>query len=67
MRSYGDKPADFMRLVPSGLLPAIVVETEGGKQVITESQVRVEIDLVLIIGNTISDWSFITKFTTFQF
>jgi len=43
MRSYGDKPADFMRLVPSGLLPAIVVETEGGKQVITESQVIMEL------------------------
>jgi len=44
MRSYGDKPADFMRLVPSGLLPAIVVESAGGKkQVITESSVIMEL------------------------
>jgi len=43
MRSYGDKPADFLRLVPSGLLPAIVVETSAGKQVITESQVIMEL------------------------
>lgn len=35
MRCYGDKPADFMRIVPSGLLP--VLEYKG--QIITESAV----------------------------
>lgn len=35
MRCYGDKPAEFLRKVPSGLLP--VLEVEG--QVITESAV----------------------------
>jgi glutathione S-transferase len=35
MRSYGDKPREFLQKVPSGLLPAI--EVNG--QVITESQV----------------------------
>ena len=35
MRSYGDKPAEFLRKVPNGLLPAI--EVNG--QVITESSV----------------------------
>eukprot|EP00977_Amphora_coffeiformis_P018752 scaffold6695_cov155-Amphora_coffeaeformis.AAC.5 len=39
MRSYGDKPPDFMRKVPGGLLPAI--EVNG--QVITESQVIMEL------------------------
>jgi len=39
MRSYGDKPAEFLRKVPSGLLPAI--EVNG--QVITESQVIMEL------------------------
>ena len=40
MRSYGDKPESFLRMVPSGLLPALVVETgDGRKQTITESQV----------------------------
>lgn len=44
MRSYGDKPNDFLNLVPNGLLPAIVVERGGGKkQVITESQVIMEL------------------------
>jgi len=44
MRSYGDKPKDFLNLVPSGLLPAIVVEGSGGKkQVITESSVIMEL------------------------
>jgi len=43
MRSYGDKPAEFLRMVPSGLLPAIVVETSAGQQVITESQVIMEL------------------------
>jgi glutathione S-transferase len=39
MRSYGDKPASFLRKVPNGLLPAIEV---NGK-VITESQVIMEL------------------------
>lgn len=40
MRSYGDKPESFLRIVPSGLLPALTVETnDGRKQTITESQV----------------------------
>lgn len=26
MRSYGDKPAEFLRMVPNGLLPAIVLD-----------------------------------------
>jgi len=44
MRSYGDKPKEFLKLVPSGLLPAIVVEDAGGnKQTITESQVIMEL------------------------
>jgi len=44
MRSYGDKPAEFMRIVPSGLLPAITVEGAGGKQqVITESAVIMQL------------------------
>ena len=34
MRSYGDKPADFLRMVPGGLLPAIVIDN---KRVQTES------------------------------
>lgn len=44
MRSYGDKPREFMQKVPSGLLPAIQVELANGrKQVITESQVIMEL------------------------
>ena len=44
MRSYGDKPAEFMRMVPGGLLPALTVEMEDGrKQTITESQVIMEL------------------------
>jgi len=39
MRSYGDKPAEFMRKVPNGLLPAIEVD---GK-VITESRIIMEL------------------------
>ena len=39
MRSYGDKPREFMQKVPGGLLPAI--EVQG--QVITESQVIMEL------------------------
>jgi hypothetical protein len=40
MRSYGDKPPEFLRKVPGGLLPAI--EVNGG-QIITESQVIMEL------------------------
>ena len=41
MRSYGDKPSEFLRKVPGGLLPAIeLVQT---KQIITESQVIMEL------------------------
>lgn len=44
MRSYGDKPAEFLKLVPNGLLPAITVEKENGRlQTITESQVIMEL------------------------
>ena len=39
MRSYGDKPRDFLQKVPSGLLPAI----EINNQIITESQVIMEL------------------------
>jgi len=39
MRSYGDKPREFLQKVPSGLLPAIQVNG----QVITESQVIMEL------------------------
>ena len=39
MRSYGDKPREFMSKVPGGLLPAI--EVNG--QIITESQVIMEL------------------------
>jgi glutathione S-transferase len=41
MRSYGDKPSEFLRKVPGGLLPAI--ELVKTKQVITESQVIMEL------------------------
>ncbi|KAL7534274.1 hypothetical protein ACHAXR_008407 [Thalassiosira sp. AJA248-18] len=44
MRSYGDKPESFLRIVPSGLLPALTIETnDGRKQTITESQVIMEL------------------------
>ncbi|KAL3803232.1 hypothetical protein ACHAWO_005589 [Cyclotella atomus] len=44
MRSYGDKPQSFLNMVPSGLLPALLVETNDGRtQVITESQVIMEL------------------------
>lgn len=39
MRSYGDKPREFLQKVPGGLLPAIEV---NGK-IITESQVIMEL------------------------
>ena len=45
MRSYGDKPNEFLQMVPNGLLPALVVtnpQTQR-KQVITESQVIMEL------------------------
>lgn len=44
MRSYGDKPESYLRLVPSGLLPSLIAETnDGRKQVVTESQVIMEL------------------------
>mmetsp|Transcript_3131 Transcript_3131/g.5814 ORF Transcript_3131/g.5814 Transcript_3131/m.5814 type:complete len:592 (-) Transcript_3131:88-1863(-) len=44
MRSYGDKPVEFMRMVPGGMLPAITIERDNGqKQVITESGVIMEL------------------------
>jgi len=44
MRSYGDKPREFLQKVPNGLLPAIEVEDgNGNSQVITESQVIMEL------------------------
>ena len=44
MRSYGDKPTEFTRMVPGGILPAITVERDNGeKQVITESSVIMEL------------------------
>ena len=39
MRSYGDKPKEFLQKVPNGLLPAL--EVKG--QIITESQVIMEL------------------------
>lgn len=42
MRSYGDKPREFMQKVPNGLLPAIELLDKGG-QIITESQVIMEL------------------------
>ena len=39
MRSYGDKPQEFLQKVPNGLLPAL--EVKG--QIITESQVIMEL------------------------
>jgi glutathione S-transferase len=41
MRAYGDKPEDFLRRVPGGLLPALEMADTG--QVITESQVIMEL------------------------
>jgi glutathione S-transferase len=41
MRAYGDKPAEFLRKVPGGLLPALEIADTG--QVITESQVIMEL------------------------
>jgi len=42
MRSYGDKPREFLQMVPNGLLPALVVEDGPRSRVITESQVIME-------------------------
>ena len=43
-RSYGDKPREFMAMVPNGLLPALTIDMpDGKKQVITESQVIMDI------------------------
>ena len=39
MRSYGDKPREFLQKVPSGLLPAMEINNQ---QVVTESQVIME-------------------------
>ena len=39
MRSYGDKPREFLQKVPNGLLPAL--QLENG-QIVTESQVIME-------------------------
>ena len=41
MRSYGDKPNDFLRKVPNGLLPALELSNDG--RIITESQVIMEL------------------------
>ena len=43
MRSYGDKPREFLQKVPSGLLPAIQVNTSEGPRIITESQVIMDL------------------------
>ena len=44
MRSYGDKPVEFTRKVRGGLLPALTVRREDGReQTITESQVIMEL------------------------
>jgi len=44
MRSYGDKPQSFLNKVPSGLLPALGIEREDGRQqIITESGVIMEL------------------------
>ena len=41
MRSYGDKPREFLQKVPGGLLPALELVETG--QIITESQVIMEL------------------------
>ena len=41
MRSYGDKPREFLQMVPNGLLPALVIQDHDNsnqKRVMTESQ-----------------------------
>lgn len=43
MRSYGDKPREFLQKVPNGLLPALGVEQNGREQIITESSVIMEL------------------------
>ena len=46
MRSYGDKPQEFLRIVPNGLLPAIVIDG----QVQTDS-----LSIMLNLEKTFSD------------
>ena len=41
MRSYGDKPAEFLRMVPNGLLPAIVLD---GKMQTDSLQIMINLD-----------------------
>lgn len=41
MRSYGDKPDEFLRKVPGGLLPALEIVDQG--QVVTESAVIMQL------------------------
>ncbi|GMH60892.1 hypothetical protein TrRE_jg3911 [Triparma retinervis] len=43
MRSYGDKPAEFLAKVPSGLLPAFSILTPTGPQTLTESSRLMEV------------------------
>lgn len=40
MRSYGDKPSEFLRKVPGGLLPALEVD---GRGIVTESSVIMQL------------------------
>ena len=46
MRSYGDKPTDFTRLVPNGLLPALLIhpteQPSSKAKIMTESQLIME-------------------------
>lgn len=44
MRSYGDKPTDFTRLVPNGLLPALLIHPteQSTAKIMTESQLIME-------------------------
>eukprot|EP01038_Epipyxis_sp_PR26KG_P004714 gene4714-6617_t len=47
MRSYGDKPAAFLRVVPNGLLPALQIDNG---QIITES-----LDIMLLLDEIFND------------
>lgn len=40
---YSSQPREFLQVVPSGLLPALGVEENGREQIITESQVIMEL------------------------
>lgn len=54
MRSYGDKPAEFLRLVPGGLLPAILIDN---KRVQTESlEIMLNLDSMFTGPPHISMW-----------